>query len=68
MDYFPDVITCPNCNNSVSPTEKLRINPEKDLVNEFLRISSFYEFKQLLMIDESHVHFYWNKPNSNELN
>ncbi|MHA1269565.1 MAG: hypothetical protein ACTSPY_07225 [Candidatus Helarchaeota archaeon] len=63
MDYFPEIIECPNCKKSIQPCEKLKINPEKDLVKEFVRVSLNYEFKKLLMIDESHVHFFWNKPN-----
>lgn len=62
MDYFPEIIECPNCKSSITPKEKLRIDPERDLVNEFLRISSSYDFKHFLMIDESHVHFSWSKP------
>ncbi|MHA1696325.1 MAG: hypothetical protein ACTSWR_03960 [Candidatus Helarchaeota archaeon] len=62
MDYFPDVIECPICKKSIPPKEKLRIDPELDLVDQFLRISSYYDFKKFLIIDESHVHFFWNKP------
>ncbi|MBD3230586.1 MAG: hypothetical protein GF329_20570 [Candidatus Lokiarchaeota archaeon] len=63
MDYFPDSIECPNCKKSIGPSEKLRINPERDLVSEFIRISSSYDFKHMLMVDESHVHFSWTRPN-----
>jgi len=62
MAYFPELIECPYCKKSIPPCEKLFINPERDLVNEFLRLSISYNFKNMLMIDESHVHFIWNKP------
>ncbi|MHA1229012.1 MAG: hypothetical protein ACTSRP_04945 [Candidatus Helarchaeota archaeon] len=62
--FFPEYIECPNCKQPAEVYEKKWINPERDLVREFLRIASEYEFKQLLMIDEQHVHFVWTKPDA----
>jgi len=61
-NYFPESIECPTCKKQIPPNEKKMINPERDLVNEFVQITSTYNFEHLLMIDESHVHLVWNRP------
>ena len=59
LNFFPETIKC-DCGLEAPIVEKLRIKDIwTDLVPFFLQTTTKYKFKKLLMIDDEHVHLFW---------